>query len=270
MSFKKILYVTLIFLLTLSCKDKNKETDNIFKFRKYINYTTSGIVSTTSSVTISLAKDVKNWEEDKKLSKEIFSISPNVAGELVAKNQHKFQFIPSEKLASDTEYSVTVNLGKIYKNISSEFKKYTFQFKTIKPNFTINTGNLQSYDKNYQYLIGAIKSADAISLNQAKELVNVYQQNEEINVVFNESFENGTTFEFKIDSIKRLEDDSELVVKWNGNAIKSDFKGENLLTIPGKNNFKIVNISAKQNTEQFVSINFSDPLETNQNFDGLI
>ena len=71
-------------------------------------------------------------------------------------------------------------------------------------------------------------------------------------------------FEFKIDSIHRKIEDSEILVKWNGSAIKADNKGENKVFIPGINNFTIVNVDVIQSPEQYLSINFSDPLKNNK------
>src|SRR5690606_7276186 len=89
-------------------------------------------------------------------------------------------------------------------------------------------------------------------------------------IVFNELNKNSQVFEFKIDSINRKIEDTEILVKWNGNAIKSDTKGENKVSIPGIDNFSIVNVNVVQIPEQYLSINFSDPLKKQQNFDGLV
>ena len=65
-------------------------------------------------------------------------------------------------------------------------------------------------------------------------------------------------------------DDSEIIIKWDGKPIKADNKGENKVIIPGINNFTIVNVQAYKTPEQFLYINFSDPIKTQQNFDGLV
>lgn len=270
MKTKSYLKVLLFFLLITACKNENPSVDNIFKFKEYINYTTSGVVSVEKNIIVNLAKQVPNWEEEKEISSDFFSITPRTSGKLIAKNQHTIEFIPTEPLKSNTVYSVTVKLNKIYTDIPSEFDQYTFEFKTITPNYTIQMENLQSYDKNYQFLAGTIKSADIISLSDAKKILQASQKDSKVAVVFNESFNKGTVFEFKIDSIKRYETDSELLIKWNGNAIKSSHLGESSFVIPGKNNFKLVSVSAQQREEQYVSINFSDPLQNNQIFDGLV
>ncbi len=270
MQVKKFLAVCIFFAIAFSCKNKVSETDNLFKFKEYISYTTSGRVSVAEPIDINLANEVDGWEIGQEITDNIVSIKPNVQGNLLVKNKHALSFVPDESLKPDTEYTVDVKLGSIYSDIPSEFKTYTFQFKTITPNFNIVTNNLQSYSKEWQYLGGVVKSADIISLENAKQLIEASQNGKKLNVVWNESYPNSKYFEFKIDSIHRQLEDNEIEIKWNGKAIKADNSGENTVAIPGKNNFTITKVDVIQTPEQYLSINFSDPLRKQQNFDGLV
>lgn len=272
MSFKNILTFTLSFVLVFSCKKKSDDidTDNLFKFKDYISYTTSGRISVEDPIVVSLKNDVDGWVPGQNISDNIITISPFVQGNLTASNTHALTFIPDEPLDSDTEYTVKVNLDAVYKDIPNEFKTYTFQFKTIEPNFTIVTNNLQSYSKKWQYLEAVLKSADVISIENAKQLVEASQNGKALKIQWNEANENAKIFDFKIDSINRLIEDSEILIQWNGKPINAQNKGENTLKIPGINNFSIVNVEVIQRPEQTLIINFSDPLKKQQNFDGLV
>ncbi len=185
-------------------------------------------------------------------------------------NNHTLLFTPDEHLEPATEYTVNVKLNDIYKNIPKTFEEYTFQFKTITPSFNITTQNLQSYSKEWQYMFAQLRSADVISLAEAKKLVSASQNSKSLQLVWNDAAETSKFFEFKIDSINRLVEDSKIDIAWDGSAIKAENKGENFITIPGKNNFTIVNTEVVQSPEQFLSLNFSDPLVKQQNFAGLV
>ncbi|MDN3665146.1 alpha-2-macroglobulin [Algibacter miyuki] len=270
MSFKKLfIFVTLI-ALVVSCKKEVVETDNIFKFRDYISYTTSGRVSVAKPIQINLTNPVEGWEMGQEITDNIVSIKPHAQGKLTVGNNHTLLFTPDEPLAADTEYAVTVKLGEIYKNIPADYTNYTFQFKTITPNFNIETQYLQSYSKNWQYLEGVIKSADIISITDAKNLVEASQSGKKLNLVFNEASKTAKYFEFKIDSIHRNIEDDKILITWNGKPINASSEGENSVNIPGINNFSIVDVDVVQSPEQYLAINFSDPLKKQQNFDGLV
>ena len=270
MQIKKYFAFVVLLTLAISCKKKPVETDNIFKFRDYISYTTSGLVSVIEPVKISLTEAVAGWKTNEDIDPDLIELQPYVQGKLQALNNHTIIFTPDEPLEPSTEYTVKVKLAKIYNTIPKEFQDYTFQFKTITPSFNIITNNLQSYSKEWQYILGQLRSADVISLNDAKTLVKVSQSKNELKLIWNEIDEYSKYFEFRIDSIKRNVEDSELSVSWNGKAIKAENKGENTILIPGKNNFTVVETEVVQNPEQYLSINFSDPLKRQQNFAGLV
>lgn len=268
----KSTFITVFIILgiTLSCKKKEVSTDNLFKFKDYINRTTAGRVSVIEPIQINLTKDIEGWVANQEILDDIFSISPKVNGKLIAKNANSFSFVPDTTLTPETEYTVSVKLGKLYSGIPSEFKNYTFKFKTITPNFTVNTNDLQSYTKEWQYLEGVIRLADVTPFENVKQLIEASQNKKALAITWIESYDKSKVFEFKIDSIHRLVDDSKINVKWNGKAIQSKNEGENVIAIPGINNFTIVNVNAVQSPEQYLSINFSDPLKKQQNFDGLV
>lgn len=270
MSLKKYVAFVVLIALAVSCKKKPVETDNLFKFRDYISYTTSGITSVASPIQINFANEVEGWEMGQEMTGKIVSIKPHVEGKLTVANKHTLLFKPDEHLEPDTEYTVVVKLNDIYKNMPDGFKDYTFQFKTITPSFNIETNHLQSYSKNWQYLECVIKSADVISIEDAKTLVEASQNGKKLVLVFNEANENSKYFEFKIDSINRKIEDDNILVKWNGKSIEATNEGKNTILIPGINNFTIVETNVTQSPEQHLSINFSDPLKKQQNFDGLV
>ena len=270
MKTKNLLSILVLFLMISSCKNEETKTNNIFKFKEYISYTTSGVVSVTEKITINLAKEVEGWQANKEITTELITIKPYVQGKIKTLNKHTFVFIPDENLQANTAYTVIVKLNEIYKNITDNFKEYTFQFKTIEPNFSVQIQNLQSYSKEYQYVEGGLKSADMISLENAKKLLEANQQGKNKNIVWNETYQNSKTFDFRIDSIQRFVEDSKLEISWNGKSINATSKGENNILIPGKNNFKVVDVSVVNASNQYISINFSDALKKQQNFDGLV
>ncbi len=270
---KKILALIMLVAVMVSCKKESSETqatDNLFKFKEYISYTTAGRVSIADPIVVNLTNDVEGWEVGKEIKDNIISIKPSVKGKLSVTNGHALNFQPEQNLKPDTEYTVTVKLNKIYKNQPKGFEEYTFQFKTIEPNFNVVTNNLQSYSKEWQYLGAVLRSADVLSIKEAKQLVEAWQGSKQLKLKWNETAGKSRVYELKIDSINRKTEDSEITIKWNGKSISAKNKGENKFTIPGKNNFSIINVEVIQSPEQHLSINFSDPLKKQQNFDGLV
>ncbi|RMA66115.1 alpha-2-macroglobulin family protein [Ulvibacter antarcticus] len=271
----KILHRVLILLLIVaisSCTKKNdlSDTDNLFKFKEFISYNTNGNISISEAIRIDLAQPLEQFEISQEISSEYLKISPKTEGKVTIDNGRTLVFQPTEHLQSDTEYHVTVKLSKLYDDIGQEFKNYTFAFKTIKPAFKLNVQNLQSYSKQWQYLEGTIEASDIISLEKAKRLVTANQNDKKLSVKWPSEADDAAFFSFVIDSIQRKKDDSEIIISWNGKAIKAENQGENKFAIPGQNNFTVVGIKSTVAPQASLKINFSDPLKENQNFAGLV
>ncbi len=270
--FHRLLILTLVLLFS-SCKDKKEhsETDNLFKFKDYISYNTYGNKSITTDIKVGLTRPLEQFEMTQELKADDYlKISPKTDGKLVIENGNTLIFVPSENLKPDTEYVVTVKLNKLYDDISKEFKTYTFSFKTIKPNFKVDLGNLQSYSKEWQYLEGSIESSDVIVPEKAKQLVSASQNGKALKLKWPAEATAGQIFNFTIDSISRKIEDSEILIKWEGKAIGAENQGENTFKIPGQNNFTILNVKSTPAPQALLSINFSDPLMANQDFAGLV
>ena len=129
---------------------------------------------------------------------------------------------------------------------------------------------MQSYDKKWQFLEGSIRTADILSIKEVKSILTANQEGNKKQIIWNNNLENSTTFGFKIDSIQRFEDDSEIEIAWNGKNVGVDYKGSEKIKIIGINNFSIVRTEIVQSPEQYLKINFSNPLHKKQNFNGLI
>ncbi|QHI37658.1 putative lipoprotein YfhM [Kordia antarctica] len=273
---KSIMRNTTIFILfwvfvgLFSCKTESPEADNIFEFKDYIYQTTAGTVSVNEPIIIGLQKEVTDWANDQEVPVKLLKINPRVNGKLFVQNNKTLRFVPETSLKPNTEYSVTLQLDEIYENVADEFKKYTFAFKTVAPNFTIVTNDLQSYSKEWQYLNGMLRSADVIPNDKLKDLLKATQNGKELAVKWSADVLNNTTYEFTIDSINRPIDDSEIQISWTGKSIGADTKGSKSYLISGQNNFSIIEINVSESPEQKISINFSDPLLKNQNFEGLV
>ena len=166
---KKLILLALISLSIFSCKDQvTHNNDNLYKYRAYIYQTTSGRISVQDPIQITLAKDISNYEANTVLKDGVLSISPQIKGKFIVLDKRHIEVIPEKKLKPNTEYTVKIALNKLLSRVPRDFKKFQFQFKTIEQNFVINTHNLQSYSKEWQYLQGSLQAADVMDISVCK------------------------------------------------------------------------------------------------------
>jgi hypothetical protein len=269
--FSKILLFTFLILFA-SCKKKNDSstTDNLFKFKDYISQHTYGNQSIATPITIVLSQQLDQFEFTQELPTEYLKISPKIDGKLSIENGRELTFQPSEYLKPNTEYEVSLSLNKLFDDIESDFKKYTFSFKTIAPNFKINLGHLQSYSKDWQYLTGTLDASDILDASKLPGVLNVQQGNKSIPVKWENTTQNAQYFSFKVDSISRKTEDSELIISWSGKEFGVENDGSEKYTIPGLNKFVVVDAKTTSAPNAVLTLNFSEPLKQNQNLNGLV
>lgn len=265
-------FIILLSLFTLSCSKSAKDSavDDPQAFREYILFTSDSPHSTATPIGIQLAQSVEHYQPEEELPSDWIKISPRTKGKLILDTQRKLLFIPDQKLKPDTKYKVQLKLDELFESIKPDLKTFTFSFKTLAPNFKIDLGNLQSYTKAHQYLEGVLESADAIDSDQLPTLLHAFQNDKELSIKWKNPERETTYFQFRIDSIVRLDDDQPITLKWNGKSIGSSQKGEEEILIPGRDNFNIIDLETQNAPKASLVINFSDPLDEQQDFSGLV
>lgn len=274
MHLRNFFAIVVAFLLVVSCSKKEQtaqeQIDNLYKFRDYISNASQGEISAHADVKIVLQTPVESWETDMKLDDDLLEVSPGIDGKLIALNNQTISFTPNKPFTSDQVYHFKLDLGAIYKNVPKEFEEFNFSVHITKQDFNIITESLQSYSKDWQYIEGTLRTADIMKPDVAKKLISATQNDKPLKIKFENTTEESMSFHFKIDSIKREVKDNYITVSWSGESFDIDTEGSEKLTIPGKDNFVILDVVPHSGLRQFLEINFSDPLDKTQNLDGLV
>ncbi|MEX0274462.1 MAG: alpha-2-macroglobulin, partial [Flavobacteriaceae bacterium] len=261
----------LLVLFMHSCqKTPKKETDNLFEFKEYVSYHTQGVQSITTPIMVTLAQRSDSFELTQELPADYFDVEPSLDGKWAIEDGRNIVFQPAALLRPNTEYKVTVLLDKFFPDIKKGFESFSFAFKTLAPNFRIQLGDLQSYDKNWQYLTGTVEASDVLSAKDIDNILSVSQNKSNLTVVWEKTAENAQFFSFKIDSIQRKTEDTEIAVSWDGGALDIENKGTENITIPGLNKFVVVDLKTSGTAHSALTVNFSEPLKPQQNFAGLV
>jgi uncharacterized protein YfaS (alpha-2-macroglobulin family) len=271
MRTKGLVYVFFAFFVFQACNKKSASDFNsdFTLFKEYVTGFTGGIISSKSDIRVVLAFDKKEWKANQVLDNDLFTISPSVEGKVVALSSNTIAFIPEKKLKQDTEYQITLNLSKLIQT-PKELSEFKFTIKTIKQDFRIETHDIQSYNKDFQYLNGTLKTADDIDIETAKKLILAEQKNKDLKIKFDKTPISGTEFKFIIDSIQRFTEESNVAISYDGNDFDIDQKGEMDYLVAAKDNFKVVKVEIPEGDIQSLFINFSDPLQKGQDFSGLV
>ncbi|MFC2441647.1 MAG: MG2 domain-containing protein, partial [Capnocytophaga ochracea] len=265
---KKISFVLIALLVAIACKKNVNFNSDPLAFKDYISGYTSGLISAHSGIKILLNEPLSQDKMDKVNDLNLFEISPKVKGKVVCVNPTLVEFVPEKPLAQNTEYRVSFHVKKLYAVPKKELEIFNFTVKTFQQAFRVRSNELQSYNRDYYFLSAELLANDQIPYETAKEILKATLDGKKVGVKFQSQ---GTNNKFVIifDSLPRLNKEQTLQIKWD----VKDIPKENLIpfsyTIPQKGVFKALNAKTDGANQAF-SVNFSDPLEKEQDFTGLI
>lgn len=274
-TLKKTIFIALIGISIVALYflffKKKKQQDNQ-AYAKYVESYTSGTISKKSYIRVHLASAVKSLNDlGKPDERELLDFSPSIKGKTYWIDAQTLEFRPEEALKPDQVYEATLNLSAIT-TTEKGLEEFDFDFKVIKPGLSLSQNGLVSQNNTsltYMKLSGEINTADveeqakiekAIQLDFGQQLKIKWQHQPD---------QHRSTF--LIDSIKRSNKETNLVLKWNGDAIDAaGNKGEEKITVPAKGVFKVLDIKAIQGAEDYALIQCSDPINVAQDLNGLI
>ncbi len=269
----KLISLSALLLFFVGCNTKDKsfeEFSDLAQYHEIISEVSHGIISVKDDVRVVLNIPIDSWQAGNELDKGLLKVFPKVKGKVVSLNERTIAFIPENGFEQDTEYQFVLDVKELVKEVPEDLENLTFGVKTLKQQFNVYINELQSYSKDWQYVEGQIRLADVLLADDVKKLVKVKHKGNPVKLKFSQGVAESTQFQFRLDSIQRFEEDSKLQISWDGAPLNIESSGENTLSIPGKNNFSVLNVSVDMADQRAVLVNFSDPIKKGQNFKGLV
>ncbi|HTI61503.1 alpha-2-macroglobulin family protein [Mucilaginibacter sp.] len=241
-------------------------------FSKYIESYTTGIISKENTIRIRLASQVTTTHvQNDQLPDGVFDFSPAIKGKAYWVDERTIEFRPEAKLVSDQSYSADFKLSKVTE-VPSKFEDFKFGFQTVKPDFTVSFNGLEtatntSIDK--MKLHGVVQTADAEDAAAIEKLISTsFESPVQVTWQHNSI---SRMHKFTITDITRAADKvNTLSVNWDGASLNVDKKGGQEFEIPAVGDFKVLNISAVQDNDQYVLVQFSDAIMVGQELKGLV
>jgi uncharacterized protein YfaS (alpha-2-macroglobulin family) len=254
-----------------SCKQKLDPPSNPQNYTEYVSAYSSGLISKEATIRVVLAKASQQYAgANQPADADLLSFKPALKGSLIWEDPSTLLFTPDENLPKAQAFQGVLQLAEIYADVPEDLKTFTFNFQIIDQIFEVNSLNLRTYsnsDLSLNKIEGVIISNDVAEMSTAEKLLSANQGERALSVRW-DMHPDRKRFTFTIDSIQRGDEASEVVFRWAEDV--GDLYREPSLTIPALGDFSIVGVRVIQRPEQQVVINFSDPLDENQNLNGLV
>lgn len=239
---------------------------------KYIEAYTAGVVSKQSTIRVQLTGNANvTHTQNEPVDEEIFDFSPSIKGKTYWIDATTIEFRPDENLAPEKIYIATFRLGKIMK-VEDELKEFDFEFKVMKPAYSLEDNGLKSAGNTSltkMVLSGAITTADVEDPQLIEKVLTASYNGKSAPITWQHNAA-GRTSKFTIDNLIRGESARSLELSWDGKPLKVNLEGKKTIEVPAISEFKVLNIVPVSDPEQYLLVQFSDPISIAQNLDGLI
>ena len=116
---------------------------------------------------------------------------------------------------------------------------------------------------------GEIETADIEKGAETEKLLTATQNNKDLKITWTHN-DAAKTHSYSIDNIERGSSAGIIKINWNGKPMEMDIKGEKEIAIPALGDFKVLEVMAVNDAQQYASVQFSDPIAVGQDLEGLI
>ncbi|MES2849002.1 MAG: MG2 domain-containing protein [Bacteroidota bacterium] len=266
---RTLLFITATTILFSCNKTKWIEVDTAFS--RYIDAYTTGMVSKTSTVRLQLANSSNTTHTVGEVVKEdLFDFSPSVKGKAAWIDATTIEFKPSENLKPNQLYEVRFNLAKVTSVSESKLKEFKFNIQTVKPSFVVKDYGLRSAAaKGKMFLNGELETADIEDGKSIEKLLTATQNKLPLTINWQHN-DAAKSHIYTIEGITRGSNVNNVDIKWNGKSLDMDVSGEKQIAVPAAGEFKVLNVMAMNEAQQYASVQFSDPVAIGQDLTGLI
>ncbi|MFH0896183.1 MAG: MG2 domain-containing protein [Bacteroidota bacterium] len=245
---------------------------NKISFREYVAAYSAGTISTESTIKIRMTTDFADSAVmNSAMRMELFDFTPSIKGKTKWLDARTIEFKPDKKLPAGQKYKASFKLSKLI-DVPDSLSTFEFDFRTQYQGIEVEVENIKPYNNNnlsLNRIIGVLHTADAADSKDLEKTLTATQDNKNLKITWIHN-EDKRTHQFRVDSVRRTTSDSHVDLEWNGSSIDCNKKGDQEVQIFSLNTFKMVRAKVEQAPDQFVVLQFTDPLMPDQVLDGLV
>ena len=262
----------LLVLLLFACEKADKPVFIDPAFSEFIATYTAGVLQSSSTIRIVMAKDVADSTMiGHEATAKLFEFKPSLKGKTFWLDAKTVEFRPDERMPSGQEYKLTFLLSKLMK-VADNLSEFVYSFQVMPQNFDLVFDNVKPYVKTEltkQKIEGGIITADFATKENVEKVLAAKQEGRALTISWIHN-NDGRVHSFVIEDVARKEKASSVTVAVNGAVIGVKKQLEQEVEIPSLSDFKLMSAKVVQNPNQYVVLQFSDPLKEKQNLEGLI
>lgn len=199
---------------------------------------------------------------------KVFEFTPSVKGKAEYREEGMYvDFVPNEgALKQGVQYNCRVSLSKL--TGIDTLKDFAFDFFVARREVKLEDVRVSIDPNNYEQAVVRGKMLFSTEPGEQAQEASTLTCNAEGAKSEITTTEDGCYYEFTISDIKCQEEDSKLKIEYNPMGGFSNATAE--VVVPGLSQFKLLWAERMDYSEPYIIMEFSDPLSSEQDLDGLI
>ncbi|MCF8381500.1 MAG: hypothetical protein K9H49_18145 [Bacteroidales bacterium] len=267
------LVILVLIILSASACNKSKQAANepYPQLSEYVSGYTAGPIARSSDVIIKFIKPVIDTEKvGSGLESGTLTFNPSIEGSAIWDDVSTLIFTPENKFDWATEYKVKLKLKKIFGG-KGKMNDLDFIVFTPEKNFNVDIYGLTLSDENDKiYTINAqINTTDEFETDEIEKIFSASQNNTELELLWEHSPES-RKHSLIIKNVMRFDEESEVLIKWNGKAVKADNVDSKLIKVPSLKDFKLTSTRIISYPSIYLAVEFSDRIKSDQEVTGMV
>lgn len=229
----------------------------------------AGWVPSKAPLNIQFSHKISTSTESKPDWKKAIRIEPEVEVNAAIQDENVLSILPATGLQAGKIYSFSID-AQYFEGIPNSLPPFKFQVQVLRQSYELKVvGLLPQVKSKTMKLKGSVKTRDrAVTEAIEKSLqVSLEQKSLEIQWVHNDQ---ERVYEFIVPNIPRQKNPTQLTLQYSAIGLGVDKKGSYEIEVPSVNQFSVTGVRVAQNPKQQVTVNFSEPIDRNQNLNGLV
>lgn len=200
-----------------------------------------------------------------------FEFTPGLKGKAVWADARTLEFRPAEMLPRGMAYGVVLRLDRIL-DVPKQLRRYEFGFRVLNQDFSRDIHGIEMIGEEeigWQRLGGLLRLADVEEGVKVEKMLTASQDGRDLPVIWTHRADR-REHPFQVDSLRRGESASRVILKWNGKPVGVNRHEVDTVEVPTISEFTLLDVSAAADGERFLALRFSDPLKKDQDLRGLV
>ncbi|WP_423926969.1 alpha-2-macroglobulin family protein [Candidatus Palauibacter sp.] len=260
---------TTLAALTLAGCDESAPPEDP-RWGSLISERTYGVISKRDRITIVFTQDVAGEYLIGRPTTGVLVLEPAVEGAATFVSTRELVFAPAADLPSGQEYRVTlVREGLL--GLPDDLGDYQFDFSVMQQRLELLVDGLdaESGEEDALVLTGSIVTADFAESEAVEGVLGAEQDGADLQIRWQHGPE-GLNHRFAVQGVTRGGRDDEVRLRWDGRGIGTSSRETRDIPIPAQDVFRMISVRAESDDRQYALVRFSDPLDPNQNLNGLV